>query len=475
MTTLHISLVGRTDLSGEIYRQIRQVILAGKLKPGDRLPATRVLAKSLEVSRSTVTTAYERLLAEGLVASRIGAATFVSQVAAPPHRVARHGVPVAALRAKPFWDTVTISVAFTDEAPFDFRMGIPDVTVFPHDAWRRSVVRALRSDEMMSGVYGSAAGLRSLRESIADHIGVSRSVRASPDDVIVTNGTQQALDIVARILLEPGDTVAVEDPGYGPPRHLFKSSGARVVGIPVDADGLVVDRLPTNARMVYVTPSHQFPLGIAMSLRRRRALLSWAERHNAAIIEDDYDSEFRFSGRPLEPLQTLDVAGRVIYISSFSKTMLPALRLGFLVIPPSLHAAAEKAKFVTDWHSSTLVQAALARFIAGGSFARHLRTMNRLYRERHQIVSDVIARELGDHLELIPASTGLHVAALAKTASVAALASLERRAAELGVAFQQVASYAVDAPPRPGITIGYGRIPTARIAEGLRRLRECFT
>jgi GntR family transcriptional regulator/MocR family aminotransferase len=474
MTTLHISLVGRTDLMGEIYRQIRQTILDGKLKPGDCLPPTRVLAKSLEVSRSTVTAAYERLLGEGLVSSRIGAATFVSAVAAPPRGVARHGATIATLRARPVWDTFPISVAFADEAPFDFRMGIPDITLFPHDAWRRAVVRALRSDEMISGVYGSAAGLRSLRESIAAHIGVSRSISASPDDVIVTNGTQQALDIVVRILLEPGDTIAVEDPGYGPPRHLFRGLGAQVIGVPVDAEGIVVDRLPSNVRMVLVTPSHQFPLGVAMSLPRRRALLAWAERHNAAIVEDDYDSEFRFSGRPLEPLQTLDVSGRVIYISSFSKTILPALRLGFLVMPPSLRVAAEKAKFVSDWHSSTLGQAALARFIADGSFARHLRKVTRVYRERHEIICDTVTKDFCDHLELIPSSTGLHVAATAKQASVQAIAAIARQAAGLGVAVQEIASFAVDAQACAGIIIGFGRIPTARIAQGLRRLRNCF-
>lgn len=474
MTTLHISLVGRTDLCGEIYRQLRQSILDGKLKPGDRLPPSRVLAKSLAVSRSTVTTAYERLQAEGLASSRVGAATFISKEAAGSRRPSRRAVSGVPLRAKPIWDTVPIHAAYLDRVPFDFRMGTPDMTLFPHDAWRRAVVRALRSEEMTSGVYETPAGLRSLREAIADHIGMSRAVSASPDDVIVTNGTQQAVDIVARILLEPGNVVAVEDPGYGPPRHLLRGLGVQVVGVPVDAEGLVVDRLPANARLVYVTPSHQFPLGVAMSLPRRRALLAWAERHNAAIIEDDYDSEFRFGGRPLEPLQTLDVSGRVIYIGSFSKTILPALRMGFLVMPQSLRAAAEKAKFVSDWHSSTLVQSALARFIADGSFVRHLRRVSRLYRERREIICHSMAKHFGDHFELVPGSSGLHVTALAKKASVETIASVARHATDVGVAFQQLASYAVTTQMRAGITIGYGRIPTTRIAEGLRRLRKCL-
>jgi GntR family transcriptional regulator / MocR family aminotransferase len=472
--TLHISLVGRPDLVGEIYRQIRQAILDRKLKAGDRLPPTRVLAKSLAVSRSTVTAAYERLVGEGLISSRIGAATFVSYEAGSRSRTSPRPIAPTALHARAVWDTVAVSAAFPEQMPFDFRMGIPEIAQFPHDAWRRAVVRALRSQEMARGMYESSAGLRSLRESIADHIGVSRNVNATADDVIVTNGTQQGLDIVARVLLEPGDVVAVEDPGYGPPRHLFRTLGSRVVGVPVDAEGLVVDGLPSNARVVYVTPSHQFPLGITMSLTRRRALLAWAERYNAAVIEDDYDSEFRFGGRPFEPLQTLDVSGRVIYIGSFSKTVLPALRMGFLVMPSSLRAAAVKAKFVTDWHSSTLVQAALARFMADGGFARHLRKMTGLYRERRDIICETIAKNFVDHLELIPGEAGLHVAAMAKQPSVEAIASVARQATGLGVAFQQLASFAVSAQARAGITIAYGRIPKARISEGLGHLRKCF-
>ena len=276
---------------------------------------------------------------------------------------------------------------------------------------------ALRSSETTAGVYEHPAGHRDLRVAIARHIGISRGIRASADDIIVTNGTQQALDVLARVLLAPGDGIAVEDPSYGPPRQLFKALGIRVVGVPVDRQGLVVDALPRGIRAVYVTPSHQYPLSVTMTLPRRQALLAWAERNNAAIIEDDYDSEFRFGGRPLEPLQTLDAKGRVVYVGSFSKTMLPTLRLGFLVTPPSLRAALHKAKFVSDWHSSTLAQAALARFIDEGAFARHVRRVSAIYRERHQILADAISRDFAEHLELIPSTTGLHLTALARRMS----------------------------------------------------------
>ena len=227
---------------------------------------------------------------------------------------------------------------------------------------------------------------------------------------------------------------------------------------------------------MYVTPSHQFPLSVTMTLPRRQALLAWAERNNAAIIEDDYDSEFRFGGRPLEPLQTLDAKGRVIYVGSFSKTMLPTLRLGFLVTPPSLREALHKAKFVSDWHSSTPAQAALARFIDEGAFARHLRRMSAIYRERHQILADAISRDFAEHLELIPSTTGLHLTALARRMSVDQIAEVARRAADHGVAVQVLSKFAVGESPRAGFMLGYGAIPTAqhrrRVAFAARLFRS---
>ena len=343
--------------------------------------------------------------------------------------------------------------------------------MFPHRAWRRVVAHALRSSEMAAGVYENPEGNWDLRAAIARHIGISRSVSGSPDDVIVTNGTQQALDIIARVLLEPGDVVAVEKPGYRPPKDLFKALGARVIGVPVDSEGLVVAALPAEARIVCVTPSHQFPLGMAMSLSRRRALLAWAERNNAVVIEDDYDSEFRFGGRPLEPLQTIDSTGRVVYVGTFSKTLLPALRLAFMVVPPSLREAAHKAKFVTDWHTATIAQSALAKFIDEGAFARHIRRVSRTYSERHEMLTAEIKRNFGDYLDLVPSSTGLHIAAYARRASVDDIDAIALRAFDLGVAIQ---SFPLEGEPQAGIMLGYGAIETGRIAEGLRRLRRCF-
>jgi GntR family transcriptional regulator/MocR family aminotransferase len=363
---------------------------------------------------------------------------------------------------------------FDSPARFDFRTGLPDASLFPHKAWRRAVARALRACEKTAGVYKKSAGNWDLRAAIARHVGVSRGVSGSPEDVIVTNGAQQALDIVARILLEPDNVIAMEDPGYPPAKHLFQSLGARVIGVPVDGEGLVVEALPKKARAVYVTPSHQYPLGVAMSLTRRRALLAWAERNNAVIIEDDYDSEFRFGGRPLEPVQTLDSVGRVVYVGTFSKTMLPTLRLGFVVVPPSLQEAAHKARFVCDWHTPTIAQNALARFIDDGVFARHIRRVSSTYRERHEILTDTIERNFADHLQLIPSTTGLHVAAYARTASVDRIDAIASRAFDHDVAIQRLSTFSVEGKPHAGVVLGYGAIGTTQMAEGLRRLRKCF-
>ena len=471
---VHVSLVGRKNLGGEIYRQLRRAILDGRLRVGDQLPPSRALAGSLSVSRTTVTVAYDRLAGEGFVTSRVGAGTFVSRQTARAAQASTTPPTRGTLRARPFWDMLPAPLLFDQTPEFDFRAGIPDGELFPYRHWRRLVGRELRADALRGGVYAHPAGHLGLRGAIARHIAVSRGVEVTADMVTMTNGTQQAIDVVARVLLAPRDRVVVEDPGYPPPRHLFESLGARVIGVPVDNEGLVVDAMPRSARLAYVTPSHQWPLGMSMSLARRMALLAWAERNNAAIVEDDYDSEFRFGGRPIEPIQTLDRSGRVIYIGTFSKTLLPALRLGFIVAPPSLCAAVQQAKSLTDWHTSTLVQGALARFIEDGWFARHLRKMGRVYRTRHEIVTTVLARDFGDLLEIVPGWGGLHVTALARAASVGQIAAVVHRAAERGVEVLPLSPFAVHAPPRAGLLLGYGAIPTARIEPGLRRLRECF-
>jgi len=469
---LHVSLVGRNDLAGEIYRQLRGSILDGRLRAGERLPPSRELALGLCVSRTTVSVAYDRLVSEGFVTSRVGAGTFVNRQS----DLRRGGMKrrPGVLRPRSFWEEVILPTALWRPAEFDFRPGIPDARLFAYETWRRLMARELRASAVGHGEYADPAGHRGLREAIARHIGVARGIVASGDDVVITNGTQQAVDIVARVLLAPGDRVAVEDPGYGLPRRLFATLGARVAGVPVDTEGLIVDAIPRDTRLVYVTPSHQYPLGMSMSLARRMALLAWAERNDAAIIEDDYDSEFRFMGRPIEPLQTLDRAGRVIYVGSFSKTMLATLRIGFVLAPASVGHAIQAAKFLMDWHTTLPTQAALARFIDEGWFARHVRQMRRVYRARHERVVRSLTTLFANDLEVVASSVGLHVCAIARAATVDQIAAVVGRASRAGVECHPLSMFAAGGPPRSGLVIGYGAIATEDIDEGLRRLRSHF-
>ena len=469
---LHISLVGRKDLTGEIYRQLRGAIVSGRLRPGDALPATRDLARRLDVARTTVTVAYDRLNGEGFVVSRVGAGTFVSADVPDSAPSPRHDG--SALQPRTLWADIPVSTAFEARADHDLRTGLPDSTRFPFEAWRRLTARELRAPAVGRGYYDDPSGHLPLREAIARHVGTSRAVTATAENVTVTNGTQQALDLVARVLLAPGDRTAMEDPGYQPPRRLFESLGLDVAGVPVDEEGLVVDQLPDTARLVYVTPSHQYPLGTSMSLARRIALLAWAERHDAAIVEDDYDSEFRYGGRPIEPLHAIGTSGRVVYVGSFSKTMLPTLRLGFIVAPTTLSPALRAAKYVTDWHTALPTQATLASFIDQGLLAGHLRRMRAIYRKRHETLVGIVADDLADHLTLLPSAAGLHVSATAPDHSPHAIASVVERALDAGVAVQPLAKFRIDQPARSGLALGYGAIEVDRIPEALHRLKQAF-
>ncbi|GAA4706723.1 MocR-like pyridoxine biosynthesis transcription factor PdxR [Phytohabitans rumicis] len=469
----HVSLAGRRELAAGIYRQLLDAILDGRLRPGERLPPTREMAQRLDVSRNTVAVAYERLTAEGFLVGRVGAGTYVSaeRLAKARSRAAPVG---SGVQPRDVWRTLPVPAETPSTVEYDFSVGVPDARLFPFETWRRLVAHELRISTVRAAGYGDPAGHAGLRAAIARHVGVARSVRAGADDVLVTHGAQQALDLVGRVLIEPGSTVAVEEPGYWPARLLFRSLGARVVGVPVDGEGLDVAAIPAAARLVYVTPSHQFPLGTPLSLARRAALLAWAERRNGVVIEDDYDSEFRFEDRPLEPLQSLDRSGRVVYVGSFSKTLLPMLRLGFLVAPASLRPALRTAKRLTDWHGDQPTQGALARFIDEGLLARHVRKATRQYAARHGRIVAALRDDFGDWLRVVPSAAGLHLCALAAPGVPSDMDAVVARASAAGVAVQSLAAYHGDPPGRPGLVIGYGAIPYDRIGAGLRRLAASF-
>ena len=466
---LHLKLDAGRDLSRQIYEQMRAAIRDGRLRRGDRLTPTRELAKRLDVSRNTVSLAYEWLAAEGLLSGQKGAGTFVENTVlsgAPAPSPAR---PIG---HRKIWDAIPLPRQ-RDKVRFDFNVGVPDASLFPFDTWRRLLARQIRASKL-DAAYHDPTGHPKFRESIARHIAVSRGVNASADNIIVTHGAQHAFDLVARVLIEAGDTIAVEDPGYPPPRLLFQSLGANVIGVPVDNEGLDVARLPDRTRLVYVTPSHQFPLGMPMSHARRVALLAWAERRNAVIIEDDYDSEFRFGGRPLETLQAIDRGGRVIYAGSFSKSLLPALRLGFLVAPPSLRDALAAASYVSGWHAQWPAQAALAALVDSGLLARHIRRARRAYAERHERILRKLTSDFADWLTPIPSVAGMHIAATLRSRIVRDEATIEELASEQGIAFDRLSVYYSHHRARAGIVLGYGAIATSDVDEGLRRLRKCF-
>lgn len=469
---LHIVIADGRGVSGQLYRQIRDAILDGRLRPREVLPSSRELARRLRVARNTVLEAYERLRAEGYVESRHGSGTYVREGIATRTTDASRGSP---LRPRALWDDMPEGLDMVaTTAEFDLRPGIPDAARFPYAPWRARVARQFHRHAVGLGAHIGAAGHEGLRAALARHIAISRGVRASADDVIITSGSQQAIDLIARVLLEPGDTVAIEDPCYLLPLLALRAHGCRVRGVPVDAEGLVVSALPPEARLVYVTPSHQYPLGMAMSTARRQALLEWAERTNATVVEDDYDSEFRYGGRPLPSLQSLDERGRVLYVGSLSKVLLPTLRLGFVVAPSPIGSALRKAKHAADWHTAVPLQAAAAQFIEDGLLSRHLHRMRRLYGERHARIMEILRRNFAGRLTPLPSVGGLHLAALLAEDAAEHDTTIAERARAQGVAVLPLARTYIDAPPRQGLLIGYGAVPMERLEEGLRRLTRCF-
>jgi GntR family transcriptional regulator/MocR family aminotransferase len=357
------------------------------------------------------------------------------------------------------------------EVRYDLRAGIGDARLFPAAAWHRTG----RPAAARPAATGDPAGEYGLRLAIARGIGRSRSVAAEPDTVVVTSGAQHAVDLVARVMLEPGEMVAVEDPGYLPVVRLLRSLGARVAGVPVDEQGLIVDQLPPAARIVYLTPSHQYPLGAVLSMGRRRELLSWAARHDAAIIEDDYDSEFRHVDRPLEPIHRLDDSGRVIYVGSFSKVLSPELRLGFAVVPPSLAGPVAALRQLIDWHPPIMAQFALAGLLEDGTVDRHLRRVGRIYSQRYQLVRAALAGPLSPWLSALPAQAGLHLTArLSGAGDQGDEERVRAAAAARGIATTGLSQHFHAGSAQPGLVIGFGAIEVAALPAALEGLRNSF-
>jgi GntR family transcriptional regulator / MocR family aminotransferase len=477
MLAITLPARGTRTLTQALHGQLLAAIRSGRLVPGLRLPATRALARRLGISRNSVVAAYERLAAEGHVAARTGSGHYVADA---PVRAAARVTPASArardraLNADYRGLPALADLVDPPRSRFDFRLGVPDTATLRFDTWRRLSARALRLLAQREAGYVGPAGRPALRAAIAAHASLTRAVACAADDVLVTAGAQQAFDLLARVLVTPGRTiVAVEDPGYPPTRAAFAAAGAVIVPVPVDDEGLRVDRLPCDADVVCVTPSHQFPLGCVLSAARRRALLAFARRRGAVIVEDDYDGEFRFENRPLDALQTLDDDASVFYVGTFSKSLFPALRLGFAIAPPWARAALMLARQRADWHGNLHAQDTLAAFIAEGHLARHVRRMRATYGQRRRVLLDGVARELDRWLVAVPGCAGLHVGT--RQVGDIDLARVVDRARALGVNVDRSGRYAIGTDVVDGLLFGYGAIEAVAIPQALQVLRRAFS
>lgn len=477
---------GAAPLYRQIYDAIRHSILSGEFAPGRQLRSSRALAAELRVSRITVVSAYEQLFAEGYLEGKTGAGTFVAaELPDDLLRTASRKKPGPAKLAEPlplrlshFGERLAEksmkAVREQTVATFrPFQNGLTAVEEFPFEIWARIASRWQRNPTRHVLGYGDPQGYRPLREAVAAHLASARGVRCTPEQVVITSGAQQALDLTARIFITPGDAVLIEDPCYQEARGAFEAAGANILPVPVDSEGIDLANAPDggkSAKLVYVTPSHQYPLGVTMSLPRRLALVEWARSANAWIIEDDYNSEFRYTGRPLASLQGLDPAGRVIYVGTFSKTIFPSLRLGCLVVPEELVDVFAAARALNDVHSSLIDQAVLAEFITEGHFARHVRRMRTLYETRQKVLVEECGRHLGGLLEIEAADAGMHLVGWLPEGIHDA--EISRKAAERCLKLAAVSEYSSNPLPRGGFILGYTAFDEKQIRRGIEILAE---
>jgi len=460
----------------QIYLRLREAILSGALRGGEKLPSTRDLAEQLGVSRTVVLVAYDQLLAEGFAHGKAGSGTYVaSGVGAAKSAVTGKSVPLRVSRfgrtAAAEWSRMNFALETPRLAlPYDFAYGRSDLEKFPFAMWRRILLRCARKTRVAELDYGQAAGSRALREAICAHVRRSRAVVCEASEIVVVNGAQQALDLIARVLMEPGDGVAFEDPTYQGTWEVLRAAGVRLLPVALDQEGLNPAKIPARARIVFVTPSHQFPTGVILPLARRLAVLEWAKRRNAIVVEDDYDGEFRYAGHPLESLQGLDREGRVIYIGTFSRTIFSALRIGYLIAPPRLVQAFTAAKWLCDRHTATLEQATLAEFISSGMYERYLRRVRRRNAARRDALLSAIHAHLGNRVEVTGDGSGAHI--VLWPGRRASEESVISAAGARGVRVYGISAYCWRKPRRTGLMLGYSRLGEAQIREGIRRLAE---
>jgi GntR family transcriptional regulator / MocR family aminotransferase len=462
----------QTPLSRQIYMQVRSAVLSGALRAGTRVPSSRAMAQQLGVARASVVSAYEQLLAEGYVESRHGSGTFISgEVAGLTTR--RRGPAPAIKRTVP-----TSARAFCDfersavqgEArPFNTGRTLIDARTA--ETWRSLTHRVVRRLGPNDLGYTDPAGLAELRANVCDYLRVARAVRCDQDQVVITAGTQQAIDIAIRVLLAPGDDVWVEDPGYPLTHAQLLLAKVQLHAIPVDIQGLIVDagqRTAPRARAVFVTPSHQFPTGVAMSMARRLELLAWARQSGAFIVEDDYTSEFRYSGPPLSSLQGLDDCEQVIYVGTLNKALFPGLRIGYAVVPRALLPAFISARYLIDRQPATLQQAVVSEFMQQGHFAAHIRRMRQLYREQRDALAETLTRRAAGWLDVALPDQGMHLVAYLRDGS--SDIAMEAAAQRAGIVVRAISRFYRAARPRPGLMLGFSGFPRQLIVPAAARL-----
>ncbi|HUR97358.1 MAG TPA: PLP-dependent aminotransferase family protein [Pyrinomonadaceae bacterium] len=481
-----VSLAGRAQTDVPMYRQIydefRRGILSGKISPRSRIPSSRALADQLGVSRITVVNAYDQLFAEGYLEARVGSGTFVAgelpeellhtaslrNLKKP--RVSRP-LSLSAKGTQAARDSARIVSEQSANKFIPFQNGLTALDSFPFDVWARIAARCIRYISPGDMFDGDLTGYRLLREAIATHLGSARGVRCDPEQVIVTAGTQQALSLISAVLLEADDEVWMEDPGYTSARSLFIHSRTNLVSVPVDNDGLDVNAASAvgkNPKLIYVTPSHQYPLGVTMSVARRLSLIETARSTGAWIIEDDYDSEYRYAGRPIASLQGLDDEGRVLYVGTFSKTIFPSLKLGCLVVPPDLVDVFTATRVLTGSQPPLIDQAILAEFISEGHFARHVRRMRTLYAERQRSLVEQVDRRLKGLVEMKADDAGMHL--VGWLPGDLDDREVVRKAAEANIRLNSISDHCIAPYPRNGLVFGYAAFDEKKIKRGVVKI-----
>jgi GntR family transcriptional regulator/MocR family aminotransferase len=469
---MHLELDGEGPKYLQLSRAIRSAVQEGRIANGARLPPTRELAQSLGLARNTVRGAYEHLGTTGLLHGRVGAGSFINVIGAGTRLAAAPSAVEApsgfARRARALMPEMR-AWAQHRGLRYDLQYGEPYTDALLPEQWRNELARAALYTELR---YPPAVGLRALREAVCQYLRTRRAVPAAPEDILIVSGTQQAISLAARVLLDEGETAVIEEPGYFSARQALIAHGAQVVGVPVDKSGLVTEALPTRRPgLVFVTPSHQFPLGAEMSQRRRLELLRYASRQDTWIVEDDYDAEIRYDGRQVPALCSIDKQRRVIFVGSFSKVLAPSLRLAYLVMPPALRDDFVVAKRLDDMGCPAIEQAALAHFLAGGGFERHLRRVVRSLRSRRDALFAALWQHASGIVELQDSRAGMHVVGWLKGAAAARPEALVTQAAALGLGLHPLAPHYFGKPPRtPGLVFGFAALSPSEIDVAARLL-----